>query len=64
MRIISLTELASLKGITFTNPYRLELEAQGKFPKRVKLGDRRFGYVEEELDTWLRQRAALRTAAA
>ena len=64
MRIISPAELAGLKGVTFSNPYRLELEAQGKFPKRVKLGERRYGYVEEELDIWLKQRAALRTVAA
>jgi predicted DNA-binding transcriptional regulator AlpA len=47
MRIISPAELASLKGVTFSNPYRLELEAQGKFPKRVKLGERRYGYVRK-----------------
>jgi hypothetical protein len=32
MRIISPAELASLKGITFSNPHRLYLEAAGKFP--------------------------------
>ena len=37
MRIISPAELASLKGIRFSNPHRLELEALGKFPRRVKL---------------------------
>jgi prophage regulatory protein len=64
MRIISPAELAGLKGISFSNPHRLELEARGKFPRRVKLGDRRYGYVEEEIDSWLKQRAALREAAA
>ena len=62
MRIISPAELAFLKGIRFSNPYRLELEALGKFPKRVKLGARRYGYLEKELDAWLTARAALRTA--
>ena len=64
MRIISPAELASLKGITFSNPYRLDLEAQGKFPRRVKLGERRYGYLENELDNWLKERAALREPAA
>jgi hypothetical protein len=43
MRIISPAELAALKGIRFSNPHRLELEALGKFPRRVKLGDRKYG---------------------
>jgi len=64
MRIISPAELATLKGIPFTNPYRLQLEAQGKFPKRVKLGQRRYGYLEDELDHWLKERAALREIKA
>ena len=64
MRIISPAELASLKGIRFSNPHRHTLEAQGKFPKRVKLGDRRYGHLEAELDNWLKERAALREPAA
>lgn len=62
MRIISPAELASLKGITFSNPHRLGLEAAGKFPIRVKLGERKYGYLENELDSWLKERAALRNA--
>jgi predicted DNA-binding transcriptional regulator AlpA len=64
MRIVSPAELAPLKGINFSNPYRLELEALGKFPKRVKLGERKYGYIEDELDSWLTARAALRETAA
>ena len=62
MRIVSPAELAPLKGIYFSNPYRLELEAQGKFPRHVKLGERKYGYIEDEIDAWLKARAALRTA--
>jgi predicted DNA-binding transcriptional regulator AlpA len=63
MRMISPAELVPLKGINFSNPYRLELEALGKFPKRVKLGERKYAYIEAELDSWLKERAALREAA-
>jgi hypothetical protein len=38
------------------------VEAEGKFPKRIKLGARRYGYNESEIDAWLEQRAALRNA--
>jgi prophage regulatory protein len=64
MRIISPAELGPLKGVRFCNPYRLELEAAGKFPKRVKLGARRYGYIEAEIDRWLEERAASRQEAA
>ena len=62
MKIISPQELPEKKGITFCNVHRHQLEREGKFPKRVKLGARRYGYVEFELDQWLKDRAALRTA--
>ncbi len=58
MRVISPSELAPLKGITFTNVWRLELERLGKFPKRIRLGVRRYGYLESELDQWLEKCAA------
>lgn len=64
MRIISPSELGSLKGITFTNVWRLELERLGKFPKRIKLGARRYGYLESELDRWLQERAAGRAQSS
>jgi prophage regulatory protein len=64
MRVISPEKLAEDWGIDFTNPHRLELEAAGKFPKRVRIGARRYGYLVEELEAWLKSRAALRNAAA
>jgi len=60
MRIISRHELAPIKGIAFSNPHLLDLEQQGKFPKRVRLGERRYGWFEHEIDAWLEDRAALR----
>jgi prophage regulatory protein len=62
--IISPHELPKKKGISFSNPYRHELEKRGEFPKRVKLGARKYGYVDAEIDEWLKKRAALRNATA
>ena len=64
MRLVSPIELPSKYGVKFSNPYRLEMEAQGKFPRRVKFGQRKYGYVETEIDAWLKERAALREVAA
>ena len=36
------------------------LEAAGKFPKRVQLGPGRVGWVEEEIEEWMRVRIAKR----
>jgi prophage regulatory protein len=38
------------------------LEAAGAFPQRVPLGPGRVGYVEEEIEDWIRKRIAERDA--
>ena len=63
MKIIPPQDLPSKKGIDFCNVYRHELEQKGKFPKRVRLGVKKYGYLESEIDDWLKQRAAMRDAA-
>lgn len=61
MRILSNAELKA-RGIKYCNPHRIELERTGRFPKRIRLSERRYGYLEDEVDNWLKQRAALREA--
>lgn len=36
------------------------LEDAGKFPKRIRLGNGRVAYVEEEIEQWCRDRIAER----
>lgn len=50
MRILSRSDLREKKGIGFSNVWLLDLEQRGKFPKRVRLGERRFGWLEDEID--------------
>jgi prophage regulatory protein len=60
MRIVRKPELARKVGL---HPGHLaKLERDGKFPKRVKLGANSVGWVEEEIDAWLAERAAERAA--
>lgn len=40
-----------------------EYESMG-FPKPIALGDNSVGFIEEEVEKWLVQRAALRDSAA
>lgn len=39
------------------------LERAGKFPKRVQLGQHRVGWVEDEIDAWLKDNKDTRTIA-
>jgi prophage regulatory protein len=48
------------RGIPFTNKHLLKLEREGRFPKRVKLGDQTSAWVEEEVDAYQQALAAAR----
>ena len=54
MRIIRRHELTDKVGYCLAHIYRLERE--GVFPQRVRLGRRAVGWVEEEVERWLRER--------
>jgi predicted DNA-binding transcriptional regulator AlpA len=62
VRLITYKELKPLKGIPFSREHLRRLEADGKFPKRVRLaeGGDYYGYVEKEIDEYLAARAAAR----
>ena len=47
-----------LEMIPYTAQHVLRLEKQGKFPKRIRLGDRRVGWRLSEIEAWLEARAA------
>jgi prophage regulatory protein len=58
MRIIPRNRLSE-KGIDFSSEWIRQLVAAGKFPKPLKIGNR-VAFVEDEVDAWLRDRAAER----
>jgi predicted DNA-binding transcriptional regulator AlpA len=58
MRVIPRNRLSE-KGIPFSDEWIRQLVAAGKFPKPVKIGNR-VAFVEDEVDAWLRDRAAAR----
>ena len=51
------------RGVTFCNFYLLKLEREGRFPKRIRLGERTVAWYEHEVDHWIEARAAERLAA-
>jgi prophage regulatory protein len=59
-KLLVFDELKTEFGIPYTRSYIRKLEAQGKFPKRVLIGDRRVAWVASEIDAYLKNRIATR----
>lgn len=54
---------AQCKDLTkYSRVQRWRLERLGKFPKRVRLGERRIAWVANEIDAWIEERIAERDA--
>jgi len=62
MRILTKKETAKRCGLSVSTVRRLELD--GDFPRRVPLSAARVGWLEEEIDQWIAERAAERDAVA
>ena len=61
MRII---DKKTLRGkVPYSPPQIDRMEAAGDFPKRVKLGPNRVGWIEDEVDVWIKARVDERDAA-
>ena len=56
VRFLRLPEVMARTGLSRSTIYvRLE---QGRFPRPVSLGGRAVGWIEAELDEWMRERIA------
>jgi prophage regulatory protein len=62
MRMLSMGELRTVKGISFSRVHLYRLIAGGDFVKPVALGKNRIGFVEAEVDKWLEEKIAQRDA--
>lgn len=58
MRILSKRQVKEL--VLYSPQHVARLEAAGQFPKRIRLGVNRVGWVEEEVLDWLQERIARR----
>jgi prophage regulatory protein len=54
MRILSKRQVKEL--VLYSHQHVARLEAAGKFPKRIRLGQNRVGWVEQEVLDWLQAR--------
>jgi prophage regulatory protein len=42
--------------VVYSIQHITRLEQDGKFPKRIRLGDNRVGWLESEIDDWIAQK--------
>lgn len=57
-RIIDWSSLKTV--VPFTRQHVLRLEKEGKFPRRIQLGENRVGWLISEIDAWISARIAQR----
>lgn len=62
MKILSKKQLKDY--VVYSMQHIARLEAAGQFPKRVRLGANRVGWIEQEVMAWLEERIARRDLAA
>lgn len=60
MKMLSKKEVR--EKVLYSPAHIARLEAAGQFPKRVPLGPGRVGWVDEEVEHWLKERIAERDA--
>lgn len=54
MRVLRKAQVVELVGYSAMHISRLE--KAGKFPGRIRLGPNAVGWLEEEVDAWIRER--------
>ena len=62
MKILRKPEVVARVGYSGMHIWRLE--KAGSFPRRIKLGPNSCGWIEEEIDNWIRAKVVERDAVA
>jgi prophage regulatory protein len=64
MKVLSYPELKSEKGIRYSPQWIRKLVKAGSFPAPINLGEATVGFVETEVDAWLKAKIAARDSDA
>jgi prophage regulatory protein len=64
MRVLSLPQLKSEKGIKFSRQHLDRLMRAKLFPRPIKLGENTNGWIEDEIDAYLIDRIKKRDQSA
>lgn len=60
MRVLRSPEV--VKRVGYSGQHIWRLEKAGKFPKRIRLGPQAVGWIESEINAWIKARIAERDA--
>ncbi|MBV9570205.1 MAG: AlpA family phage regulatory protein [Alphaproteobacteria bacterium] len=63
-QVVSKKELKTVCGIPYSPQHIARLEAAGRFPKRIRLGQNRVAWLLAEIEEWINTRIAHRDASA
>ncbi len=50
-------------GLNYSNSHQLRLEADGMFPKRVRISPQKVFWLADEIEAWIAQQSAKRGGA-
>ena len=59
-KLVSMKELKTVLGIAFSFEHIAHLEAAGKSPQRIKLGQCRVAWIMDEVLEWIEERITQR----
>jgi prophage regulatory protein len=59
MKVLSYKDLKQVAGIPWSRTHLNRLEADGLFPTRVYVSARRIGWLESDVQGWLKKRVAI-----
>jgi prophage regulatory protein len=62
IKLISKKDLKVVLGIPYSFQHIARLEAAGRFPKRIRLGQNRVAWLLAEVESWIEERVARRDA--
>lgn len=66
-RLLSMQELKTERGISYSRPHLFRLIKAGEFPKPAKIGKNRNAWPSDEIDQWiddrLKERDSMKGAA-
>jgi prophage regulatory protein len=60
MKLLSYNDLKPQRGIDYTRDHLRAKVKAGEFPAPISLSEGRIAWIEQEIDAWIEQRAALR----
>jgi prophage regulatory protein len=63
IRVLSINQLAD-KGVRFSRAHIYRLIKQGSFPRPIRLGAQRIGFIEFEIDAWIQSKISNRDGGA